>query len=454
MFVAPWLSLMACQSNVAEGLRVMEYNIEYGGDVVNFSTIVDGAVAANADVIALEEAWASTERLADALGWSYWDHRTDVLSRFPVFSPPGADGLYSFVEVVPEHVIAVANVHLPSDPYGPYAVRDGASAEEVLALEQQVRLPYIAPYLETLPPLANAAIPVYLTGDFNTPSHLDWTEQAVGERPQILYPLAWPVTVAVEEAGFVDSYRAVHPDPVQQPGLTWWAGRPVVDGYPDHNDPEDRIDLLFSMGPTEALASEVVGEDTKGVDIHLPVWGTDHRAVVSTFEVTPAPMPVLVTVLDRLVVVGQPLEVRYHAGEEGASVIVVAPGEFEALDTIVVDGVDGYLSLPTDALALGAYEVVLVDAGGVEQSRYPFWVQATEDSALLTTDKVTYAPGESIRPLGEHTWQSLGLDWHLRVAGGPLLRLFPRLRVHPVRGGRERGDRPKRTGHHVAPSRR
>jgi exodeoxyribonuclease III len=33
--------------------------------------------------------------------------------------------------------------------------------------------------------------------------------------------VAWPTTLALEDEGFVDTYRAVHPDPVERPAYTW-----------------------------------------------------------------------------------------------------------------------------------------------------------------------------------------------------------------------------------------
>lgn len=404
--------LVACQPRPPDGLRILELNIEYGGDVVDFQTVVDAAQAADADVIALEEAWLSTDRLADALGWPNVDHRTDVISRFPVLEPPEAHGMYSLVEVAPGEVVAIGNVHLPSDPYGPYAVVDGAPVADVLALEESTRVPYIAPFLDVLAPLAADGVPTFLTGDFNTPSHLDWTAETVGERPQLVYPVAWPVTVTVEGAGFVDAYRAVHPDPKRDPGLTWWAGRPLVDGYPDHDDPQDRIDLMFAAGPAEALASEVVGErGAKGVDIALPRWGTDHRGVVSTFDATPAPMPVLVTVADRLITPDEEVAVRYHG--PGARVVVVPAGEAPAaaLAEAPTEGEDGAASFP--AGPVGAYDVLLVDGADAVLSRFPFWVTADEGAVLLTTDAAAYASGDPITVSWEggpgHRWDWLGV---------------------------------------------
>src|SRR4029453_7688295 len=91
-----------------------------------------------------------------------------------------------------------------------------------------------------------------------------------------------------------DSYRALHPTPVTDQGLTWPASRPFVKGYnPGPNGAAaDRIDLLYSGGPARATQSSVVGEaGSKYSDIVVSPWPSDHRAVVSQFEVTPAPLP-------------------------------------------------------------------------------------------------------------------------------------------------------------------
>ena len=67
----------------------------------------------------------------------------------------------------------MANVHLPSDPYGPDAVLAGSTPDEVLALETETRLPKLEDALDRLPALVADGIPVLLTGDFNSPSFHD-----------------------------------------------------------------------------------------------------------------------------------------------------------------------------------------------------------------------------------------------------------------------------------------
>ncbi len=122
------------------------------------------------------------------LGW-FCEPRLQLISRFPLIDPPGANGVYALAEVAPGRFVAISNVHLPSDPYGPYWVRDGEPRSAVLALERSTRLPAIQRQLDVLPGLAASGVPVFLTGDFNSPSHLDWTPAVDAVREQVRYPV-------------------------------------------------------------------------------------------------------------------------------------------------------------------------------------------------------------------------------------------------------------------------
>ncbi len=295
-------------------LRVMAFNIFYGGDELDletddwcdertgcaetFARVADVIRESEADVVGLQEPTANTRALAEELGW-YFDERTHVISRFPIVDPGGAEGAYVLVEPEPGRVVAVANTHLPSSPYGPYRLRDGVSLVKVIALEERLRVPTLQEQLGPLEELAASGTPVFLTGDFNTPSHLDWTAPADVARDDIPFPVEWPVSKALVDAGFTDSYRAVHADPVARPGFTWTPGGPESIKREVH----DRIDWVVSAGPAEAIDSRVLGEagNETVVDLSFDPWPSDHRGVVSTFEVTPAPMPALVAVASRVV---------------------------------------------------------------------------------------------------------------------------------------------------------
>src|ERR1700693_3263983 len=103
---------------------------------------------------------------------------------------------------------------------------------QVVAMEKRVRLPGVADQIAAAGPLQQQGIPVFLTGDFNSPSLHDWTASAIKSWKFRAYPVSWPVTGAVEAAGFKDSYRTVHPDPVADPGITWPVKRPLAGWNP------------------------------------------------------------------------------------------------------------------------------------------------------------------------------------------------------------------------------
>jgi hypothetical protein len=101
----------------------------------------------------------------------------------------------------------------------------------------------------------------------------------------------------IQEKGLVDSFRRMHPNPLNTPGYTWPAGRPFVkksiDGFnPSQRDLSERIDFIYTGGASKVLESHLVGEPVcKDVDIGIFPWPSDHRAVISTFEVTPVSLP-------------------------------------------------------------------------------------------------------------------------------------------------------------------
>lgn len=146
-------------------IRVMTLNICYGGDELDLQTgnfcrksagcpermakVEDVIARSGADIVGIEEGEHNAGVIAQALGWRA-SERTQVISRYPIADPPGAYGLYVWVEVLSGRFVAIGNVHLPSDPYGPYEIRDGATLDEVLDLETSVRLPAIQAELGAL----------------------------------------------------------------------------------------------------------------------------------------------------------------------------------------------------------------------------------------------------------------------------------------------------------------
>jgi hypothetical protein len=180
--------------------------------------------------------------------------------------------------------------------------------------------------------------------------------------------MRWPVSLAMEDAGFQDSYREVHPDPVADPGFTWTAGYPAPYVYPW--EVFDRIDFVWNAGPVETKASRVIGESRANADLAIRPWPSDHRSVASSFTVTPAPMPVAVVAEGESARLGLPLRARFHAEGPGDHVILTASGSTTALaDLPAGPDPDGTVAFETTQLEQGAYDVVLLDATDTELSR-------------------------------------------------------------------------------------
>ena len=152
--------------------KLMEFNIEYGGTQVDFDSVPKAIRAAGADVVGIEEGYATMPKIAKALGWKYWDERTQIVSRFPILRPPDGSP-FTYVEVSPGRVVAIANQHLPSWEDGSLHMRAGWSAARLVAEEKRLRVPAVGPAVEAVAPLAADGVPSFVMGDFNTPSHLD-----------------------------------------------------------------------------------------------------------------------------------------------------------------------------------------------------------------------------------------------------------------------------------------
>jgi hypothetical protein len=148
--------------------------------------------------------------------------------------------------------------------------------------------------------------------------------------------------------------------------------------------------------------SVLVGEPgEREVGISVAPWPTDHRAVLSTFEVEPADAPTLVAVDRRLIEDGANLRVRYHApAGRGERVVVVPAGREPQADAVVAEASasrsHGTTRFSTAHWGPGAYEAVLVTGSGAELSRIPFWVERPGTKPRIASAARVYEVGEPI----------------------------------------------------------
>jgi endonuclease/exonuclease/phosphatase family metal-dependent hydrolase len=292
-------------TDTPDQLKVMSFNLWHGGSQVDdfrekqLRFLRDTDV----DVVGLQEQDGSARELAEQLGWDYYDGGSSdlgIISRYPIVhehQPAGLPAINVRIRIDEQtgQQISLWNVHLGYQPYGPYDMCFGKmSTKQLLARERQSgRTPQIKGILRAMADdLADKqSTPVLLTGDFNAPSHLDYTSTTADEHCGCA-EFGWPTSVLPTKAGLVDSFRVAHPDPAAAPANTWSPVFPTFTGgygYDDHvgePEPQDRIDFVYKAGRLRVTDSQslVVGDPEPWPDHAGNEWTSDHAAVLTTFR--------------------------------------------------------------------------------------------------------------------------------------------------------------------------
>lgn len=298
VFILAGLLFSACNKPTnTESFTVMAWNILHGGnDIPNGKTrVMDIIREFNPDIILMVETYGSGKEIADSLGYEFHlvapegtaldDPGTNlsVFSKFPIVGR--IDTEYSFYLGGVELIIAQQKVRVFSNwfhyvPWSDIPEELGMTADELLEWEKSgakyEMLQKVLPYFSLYAASADS-VPLVIGGDMNAPSHLDWGEEMRSIHNNLVVP--WYTTKVLENLGLIDSYRAIHPNPITHPGITW-----DVKGIKD----EHRIDYIFYKGSKlKATASEIykahLGETfhINGKQIPYP---SDHGFVITTFE--------------------------------------------------------------------------------------------------------------------------------------------------------------------------
>lgn len=275
---------------VAATLKVLSLNIWEDGHK-GVDQIIELVRQTNADVIGLQESYKATAQIAEGLGFHHLQQveGRGIVSRFPIEGvTPNRNGVT--VRLDNGREVDVFNAHLFYHPYQPYQLTgipymDApflSTEAEAVASAEAARGADVRSVLSDVESVQNNGRPKILVGDFNEPSHLDWTQRAAdaGRHP---IKVEWPATKAFEQAGFQDSFRTLHPDEIAHPGSTW---TPLTEPT-DPKDHHDRIDFVLYQGQGIAPQRvDIVGENEKNATIVVAPYPTDHRGVLTTFAIS------------------------------------------------------------------------------------------------------------------------------------------------------------------------
>ena len=275
-----------------QDIRVMSFNIWVGGgkSVVATANVI---LESKADIIGIQESTRDNNntavRIADSLGWfSYAKGRsTSIISKYAIVDTSSL-GYGVKIKIDEKRFVWMFNTHLMYCPYEPYQLNGieycGApllsTVEEAIASAWNTRGEEVTKIIHDIQKAQKEGYPVFLTGDFNEPSCLDWTDKAVAAG-LCKAKVQWPATFAfIKDAGMSDSYRAIYPDEVEKPGHTW-TSLPVPDGA---KEVMDRIDFVMFWGGVDLVNSLIIGEKGDVSDVFFEDYPSDHRAIVSTFK--------------------------------------------------------------------------------------------------------------------------------------------------------------------------
>ncbi|MDI9539698.1 MAG: endonuclease/exonuclease/phosphatase family protein [Bacteroidota bacterium] len=266
---------------VPDTISVMSWNT-WGGGVrsgkfVGVHRIAEIIRESGADIISMQDGFGTEVTVAEILGFYLYKRSggLSVISRYPLGETYDiyrrrASGAVT-VELPNENPILFCPVYLNFSPNnGPYIMSGVADPDTLMARELESRgaeMRYIVWELQTLVD-RNDDVPLILAGDFNSGSHLDWTE----ENKDLHYGVAleYPATYALTRAGFIDSYRQLYPDVRAWPGHTW---SPIFKEVL-----HDRESFIFYNGSRlEPLHSRVI-------NTHELSFPSDHGALITSFK--------------------------------------------------------------------------------------------------------------------------------------------------------------------------
>lgn len=267
-------------------LKVQAWNIWHGGhrhgQNVGVARVVDVLKQENADIIGLIETYGSGAIIADSLGYYFYliSSNLSIMSRYPIeecieiFKPSRSGGV--ILNLGDNRKLAFFDIWLDWKPDVCKLIEGEEIAKNMVEEESKTRLVELNNILKEMKPYIDNAdeIPVMMVGDFNSGSHLDYTNESKGLHDGMV--IQWPVSQMMLKTGFKDSFRDLNPSVVNAPGFTW---SPLINPFkPDCVN--IRIDYIYYKG------ANLIPFRSEAIDHHPVFWPSDHGSVLTWFYFT------------------------------------------------------------------------------------------------------------------------------------------------------------------------
>ena len=270
-------------------LKVLQWNIWHGGVHLGNNgqdRVIDLIKGADVDLVMMQEAYGIQEKASRELNYNmktrssrdnlalYTDLPIDnsIEWREPFKSNPAVVTMRNGHRVLAVDLWIRYSYHPEYTWYYPqpnlniagWVKEDGGNTMEDMRniVEKDVAANY------------QSGMSVLMSGDYNSFSHLDWTDRAAS----LHYgygKIDFPVSIYLQNAGFKDSFREAHPDEVARPEGSW---APIYG-----HSPYARMDFIYAKGHLRTVQSKMV-RTTPEIDF---VWPSDHGGVISVFEYVP-----------------------------------------------------------------------------------------------------------------------------------------------------------------------
>lgn len=265
-------------------LSVTSFNIWHGGNESGKEIGLQRTIAlmkeSKADVFTLVETYGSGERIADALGYYFYliSSNLSIMSRYPftdtypIYRSFNSGGVQiALPGGQPINIFATWLHYLP-DYWSGFLKAERWNTTDFMVEENKTRGAEMKAIVKELKPFLEHAdqTPVIIAGDFNSGSHLDWTENTKHLHKNYIIP--WPASKTLAQAGVLDAWRALYPDPVRYPGITW---SPI-----DNSDTyqKDRIDYIYYKG------SKLMPKASTVIENHPVAFPSDHAGINVVFK--------------------------------------------------------------------------------------------------------------------------------------------------------------------------